>query len=139
MTELINFIIFILSTVGMTMIIVDGSIFQPVKKYLDKRSLFSIIYNKIDNSTLPRLIRFFAYPIKLLGWTITILKKKILEMVNCYQCCAFWSSVIITLIFWQSGVEIISLNHDILGLLIHGCMGSLLGLTGALLIMQLQK
>lgn len=111
---MIEFIIFVVAAIGMGHIIVDGVIFNPLKKWLEKESQFGLV-----------------------TWT----KRKILEMMNCYQCSGFWSGLFVGLCLWLSGHDPLGMNVTwfiVPVLFIYGCAGSYLSNMAALLMIWLQ-
>lgn len=86
--------------VGMTVIIVEGEIFVPIKNVLKK-----------------------------------VLPEFVMKMMNCHQCCGFWSGLLISILFfvpdfssWFSGVQSVGKNFA------TGCAVSLLSYFWAYLV-----
>jgi hypothetical protein len=65
--DLLNFLLLVLAAVGMSHILADGSIFAPLKFWMSKQE----------------------------NWfTRSLFSRKLLELLNCYQCNGFWSGLI---------------------------------------------
>ena len=111
---MIELLLFILATVGMSHILVDGSIFNSFKEWLAIKSKF----------------RF-----------ITWAKEKLLSMMNCYQCTGFHSGWFIGLIMWFCGCDPLHSPWDwthALLLFVYACAGAFLSMLGAVVIMFVQ-
>lgn len=113
-----EFAFFILASVGMSHIMVDGSIFNSFKSWLSMDS---------DNKFM-----------KLSKW----IRTKILELFNCYQCSGLWSGVITGMLFSAAGIEVFSHDMSYLSFAItwfcFGCVTSLLSVTAAVVLTWIQ-
>src|SRR4051812_12087842 len=97
---------FILATIGMSHVIVDGSIFNPLKIWLQSA-----------------------------GW----LGRKILELVNCYQCSGFWSGSFVGTVLWLCNIHPIPLPCVFVAAFLYGCIGAFVSPFAAVIIMFLQS
>jgi hypothetical protein len=72
-----DLLLFVLAAVGMTHIVVDGTIFDPVRTWAEKPIKWTIPFK-----------RFFDW-----------VKTKLSNIMGCHQCCGFWCGVVVALIF----------------------------------------
>jgi hypothetical protein len=107
MLEMNLLLLMLLGGVGMTVIIVEGQIFVPIKEFLKK--------------FMPA---FF------------------MKMLDCHQCCGFWSGIIISLFFMLPNFE----NFSVLALLFSlgknfatGCAVSLLSTFWASIMLLIES
>lgn len=99
----------------MTLIIVDGSIFNSFKEWLNVPSWFS------------------------LG---TWFKSKLLALMSCYQCSGFWSGGFIGFLMWAIGhdsLKATQVSHALATFFIYGCIGSYVGMKAAILSIWIQS
>jgi hypothetical protein len=111
---MIAFLIFVISTIGLSHIFVDGSIFSSFKTWLGKESR---------------------------GHFLTWSKGKLLSLLNCYQCSGFWSGAVIGLIMWFCGQDPLHSPWDwthVLMLFVYACAGAFLSMLAAVLLMFMQ-
>lgn len=109
---MLELILFILATVGMSHILVDGSIFAPFKMWLSKEGY----------------CRWF--------------RMKLLSLMNCYQCSGWWSGGTIALIMWFCGYDPLHVAWDWFHaplLFVYACAGSYLSTMAAVLILLAQE
>ena len=66
-------LLYILGAIGLTHIVVDSTIFEPVRQWLEKPFWPSLSLKNF----VPRLIA------------------KISQMISCYQCCGFWCGLVV--------------------------------------------
>jgi len=74
-----NLILFILGTVGLTNIIVDSSLFKPIREWAK------------GEIVLTEAINIFVHP-------------KLGKLLSCYQCCGVWAGWVVGLLLfseWQ--------------------------------------
>lgn len=125
-------ILFILASVGMTHIIMDGSILQPLRNSVKKLPDY---FKKID-SVISKVIPKFIVLIlrnkivqKTRLFLVKTLPKKIKELFECYMCLGFWCGMII-------GAGVVS--HDPIQIFACGCAGSLLSQLTAIILNLLE-
>lgn len=127
----------------MTHIIVDGSIFDAFRKWLDHRNLLLKMQDKVDRSEMPRIFRYMFLPIKYTGTFIQFIKTKIQQLIACHMCSGFWSGFIIAAILREIDVDPIICNQAginyWLGLFCFGCCGSIASLLVALMLDFIQR
>jgi hypothetical protein len=118
--NVIELIIFILATIGLGHILVEGTILLPFKNKLDKWSEVYKISTKIwrDNFSIFRISAKSS-----LGWLFGWFCSKLLELLSCYQCTGFWAGLIVSLLMGLSDC------------LIYGFAGSFLCPLGAIMLM----
>jgi hypothetical protein len=106
---MVELILFLLAAIGMCHIMVDGSILNPFKKWLEK-------------------------PTWMLSWS----KGKLLAMLSCYQCSGFWAGALIGLLMWYTGCDPLHVKNLSI-LFCYACAGSYIGTKAAVLMMKLQE
>jgi hypothetical protein len=108
------FLVFALATIGMSHILVDGTIFTSFKTWLGKESSH-----------------------RFLGWA----KAKLLALLNCYQCSGFWSGLFIGLLMWYCGHDPLhspwNWQHGLM-LFAYACAGAFLSMLAAVVLMLMQ-
>ncbi len=69
---MLNFVLFIFSLIGLSFIIVESTIFQPMRTWL-------------KDGLIPQKLNFKFF---------VLIKNKLTKIVGCFQCTGFWSGVI---------------------------------------------
>lgn len=77
MVKLFEMVLFVLSVIGLTHIMVDGKIIAPIRDWL-------------ATPTLPWYLGFFRYSPGIIKHPILWLIAKTSSMITCYQCCGTW-------------------------------------------------
>lgn len=124
----------------MCYIIVDGSIFDTFKKWLDRKPFSLYLNDKVDNSSASRLIRCLLIPVlKIPGNLFWWIKRKVLAAMNCYTCAGFWTGIITAYIMWSVNAVPIQMDQNIFALFLHGCVSSFVSVLAASIILVLNK
>lgn len=126
MSEFIGFVIFMLAVIGMSHIIVDGSIFAPFKAWLGAEKSENVLMNIFMN-------------IGIIKWS----RAKLLALMSCYQCSGFWSGIIIGLAMWYICKDPLLMGCDAynwvaVAVFCYGCAGSFLSTIAAVTLMWIQ-
>jgi hypothetical protein len=82
MSFFVAFLIFLLASVGMTHIVVDGNITEPFRRLVGWACGSLVLLIKCKPNDL--------WYKKILNWLV----KKPIEMLDCHQCTGFWCGVI---------------------------------------------
>jgi ammonia channel protein AmtB len=102
-----NVLLLLLGSVGMTAIIVEGTIFVPVKNFLKK-----------------------------------FMPESIMKLLDCHQCCGFWSGLFISLFFippWEAGPDYVDLLSNLGKNFASGCASSLLSVFWATIMLFIES
>jgi membrane-anchored protein YejM (alkaline phosphatase superfamily) len=108
------FLIFILATIGMSLILVDGSIFKSFKEWLGKPSWCGLC---------------------------TWMKEKLLALMSCYQCSGFWSGAVVGLLMWLLNCDPLYSPKSwevLMSLFVYACIGSYVSMKAAILSIWVQ-
>src|SRR5882672_1920569 len=123
----INLLIFIVATIGLSHIIVDGSIFNSFKEWLSgKKSKYTFV-NRLEE----KISKYVP-----LNWC----KNKLLELMGCYLCSGWWASLLVSFIMWFCGCDPLQSPFDwthALLLFVYACAGAFLSMLGAVTLMFL--
>jgi hypothetical protein len=100
------FLLMLLGAVGMTVIIVEGAIFVPVKTFLKR-----------------------------------FIPEAIMKVLDCHQCCGFWSGLIMSLFFLQplDGIDFTVTLYNLGKNFAVGCATSLLAVFWATFMLFLES
>ncbi|MGL6226082.1 MAG: DUF1360 domain-containing protein [Thermoguttaceae bacterium] len=110
-----SFLLFCLATVGLTAILVDGTIFAPFRERLAAESQF--LQEKRREKNLPEHKSF---------------KEILHNILSCYQCCGFWSGLFCGFFFSSllplhlHGWSLFNLPLFFIMLFFYGTIGSIL-------------
>lgn len=118
---LVQFLFFAVATIGMAHIIVDSSIFEPVRDFI--KDLAAGTYDPEKESRLRRIVRWLPIPWKTrIGNFLFHFMEKVIE---CYQCCGTWAGFFVAfwLIDWHPAVVFFG-----------GCAGSFFAYFAAVLL-----
>jgi hypothetical protein len=108
------FLVFVVSTIGMSHILVDGSIFSSFKSWLGEESRYHFL---------------------------TWFKGQLLTLMNCYQCSGFWSGFVIGLLMWICGQDPLQSPWDwthVVLLFVYACAGAFVSMLAAVLLVFMQ-
>ncbi|MDR3109417.1 MAG: DUF1360 domain-containing protein [Planctomycetaceae bacterium] len=106
----INFLLFCFASVGMTFILVDGSIFFSLREFF--RSRVVKIELKRERG-------------KEIGWNIW---EFIYTLITCHQCCGFWCGVFCALFLFEPYVSKDAPIRSLFYLFAGGCTASILSI-----------
>jgi len=103
MEYLVSMIVWILAVYGMSTIIVNSQLFQPVRNFL--------VYSKLEVDEKGYYSNVVERRFKLLG-----------KLINCVLCTSFWVGVFWSTLYWHPFSE--TGAHWILHALFGGCLGA---------------
>ena len=125
----ITLILYLLAAVGMTLILVDGSVFDPFRLWLGNNDGFlqtvKNVWNQVRSASVSSIYRGF--------------KKFTLKIIQCYQCAGFWSGVAVGLILKVGGVGLLPFPWWMIPfeLFICGCASSAVNVFVASILSRL--
>jgi hypothetical protein len=131
-----NFLLFVLSTIGMTLIITRGDIFSEFREWIisfapklpDNESPQILE----DGTTVPLL------PVQLT--TSQYLRRKITSAINCCQCTGFWCGIFCGIWYVYCGSDIqVNFITNLFMLFLCGCIGSFASLTADIFLEYLVR
>ena len=103
---MLQFVLFILATVGMSWTITRSMLFKSYREYFSrKEALYSICVKSTETKSLKNTIKYKFF------WAISTLN-------DCYGCCGFWSGVGIYMVQKHNGEVIVYAFSGITGSLI---------------------
>lgn len=109
---MVMFLLFCLASVGLTAILVDGKIFQPLRNGL--HAFHAVSEEKRSQGKFP----FFRLPIDMIHGVMT-----------CHQCCGFWCGLVCScIILYDKNFEMVVRDLELLVVLCGGFAGSILSL-----------
>lgn len=110
-------VLFIAGSIGFAHILVDGAIFSWLRNWLREPTL---------GTTLNTLLAWLSWITPPIQWVIA----KISEMINCHQCCGFWTGLLCSCLVFS----------DIAGwqILVGGFAGSFFSMAMAIVFNYLE-
>lgn len=118
---MVELLMFIFSAVGLSHILVDGSIFNGFKAWLAADKSENLLMNWFTNLGMIR-------------WG----RAKLLALMNCYQCSGFWAGVAVGLILWCLDLDPLHATSCIV-LFCYGCAASFLSTFAAVTQLWIQS
>ncbi len=120
---MLNFVLFVLATIGLSSILVESVIFEPFRQWLKTPNVDVIQFIK---SKLLKIIQWLKAPN--VG-VIQFIKSKLSKIFSCFQCMGFWTGLF-------CGLILVSFNPFVI--LCCGFAGSFLSPFASTLINYLE-